>query len=150
MVDINEGIDSTLTLLRMQAGGDQSEVVKEFGSFQPLYCAAGRLNQVFMSILKNAFEAIESADGRIVIRTYSEGVDLCVEIIDNGRGIPPEQLERIFDFDLARSAATVKMGFGLATSYATIQEHGGSIHIDSSVGEGTTVHIRLPRRQRGE
>ena len=150
LVDINEGIDSTLTLLRMQAGGDQIEVVKEFGSFQRLYCAAGRLNQVFMSILKNAVEALGSADGKIVVRTYEDGIDLCVEIIDNGRGIPPEQLERIFNIDLARSAETVKMGFGLATSYATIEDHGGSIHIDSNVGEGTTVHIRLPRRQQGE
>jgi signal transduction histidine kinase len=150
LVDINEGIDSTLTLLRMQAGGDQIEVVEEFGSLQPLYCAAGRLNQVFMNILKNAFEALGSADGKIVVRTYEDGNDLCVDIVDNGRGIPPEQLERIFNIDLARSAETVKMGFGLSTSYATIEDHGGSIHIDSTVGEGTNVHIRLPRRQQGE
>jgi two-component system NtrC family sensor kinase len=72
--DINEGIDSTLTLLRMQAGGDQIEVVEEFGSLQPLYCAAGRLNQVFMSILKNAVKALGSVGGKIVVRTYEDGL----------------------------------------------------------------------------
>ena len=87
--------------------------------------------------------------GRVVINTCDEGSDLCVTVTDNGRGIAPQQLERIFDFDFASTASTtVKMGFGLATSYATVQEHGGQIHIDSTLGESTTVQIRLPRRQR--
>ena len=146
IVDINDGINSAVTLLQMQVSG-KNRAVKEFGTLHPLECAAGRLNQVFMNILKNAVEAFDGAGGRIVIRTYDDGDDLHIEIADNGRGIPSQQLGRIFDFDFAfASSPTVKMGFGLATSYATIDEHGGDIHIDSSVGEGTTVQIRLPRR----
>ena len=148
LVDVNEGMASALTLLQMQEASGV-DVVREFGPVEPLYCSAGRLNQVFMSILKNSCEAIDGDGGRVVINTCDEGSDLCVTVTDNGRGIAPQQLERIFDFDFASTASTtVKMGFGLATSYATVQEHGGQIHIDSTLGESTTVQIRLPRRQR--
>ena len=94
LVDVNEGMASALTLLQMQEASGV-DVVREFGPVEPLYCSAGRLNQVFMSILKNSCEAIDGDGGRVVINTCDEGSDLCVTVTDNGRGIAPQQLERI-------------------------------------------------------
>ena len=68
-----------------------------------------------------------------------------IEITDTGAGIPSDQLERIFDVSFARDS-TVKMGFGLATSQSIVEEHGGQIAIDSQVGQGTAVTVRLPHR----
>ena len=149
LVNINEGIDSAITLLTTQTG-ESIETVRQFGQLAPLYCAVGKLNQAFMNILKNSVEAMEGGSGRIGVTTYEDGDDIVIEVSDSGRGIEPERLRRIFDFDFARSSSTVKMGLGLATAYSVMQEHGGTIHIDSTLGDGTTVTVRLPRRRSGK
>ena len=67
-----------------------------------------------------------------------------VRIRDTGVGIPPAQLERIFDFDFQAGDGRMKMGFGLSTDFKIIQDHKGEIQIDSEVGKGTEVTISLP------
>ena len=97
-VDIHEGIDSALTLLESQMG-EKVAVVKNYGDIEPVYCAPGQLNQVFMHLLKNALQAIEET-GEITISTSGADDMVYVRIRDTGVGIPPAQLDRIFDFDL--------------------------------------------------
>ena len=96
-------------------------------------------------MLKNAAAAIDE-DGEIRIRTSVSEDYAVVRISDNGTGIAPERLERVFDFGFQRSGATVKMGFGLTTSYRILQEHDGDIRIDSALGRGTAVTVLLPAR----
>ena len=139
-VDLHDGLDSAITLLQTQSES-LPDVLKEYGEVPSVYCAGGKVNQVFLSILKNAAAA---EAGEIRIRTSTSGGFVMVEIDDDGVGIPGEKLERIFDFGFRRSGSTVKMGFGLATSYNTVQEHGGDLSLQSEVGRGTQVTIRLP------
>ena len=139
------GIDSALTLLQNQTG-ENITVVKNYGDIRPIYCSPGHLNQVFMHLLKNAIEAIKGI-GEIRISTFEDDDKVCVRISDTGVGIPPEQLERIFDFDFSATRSRVKMGLGLCTDYRIIQDHKGEIQIESEVGKGTGVTISLPNRE---
>ena len=142
MVDLHEGIDSALTLLEPQLG-DRIIVEKSYGQIPPLYCAPAQLNQVFMHLLQNAAQAIDK-QGRIAIKTYQDQETLILKISDTGVGIPPDQLNRIFDFEFANRGARMKMGFGLSVDHTIIKRHQGEMDIESTVGQGTTVTIRLP------
>jgi len=142
VADLHEGIESTLTLLQAQIRDDIT-VVRNFGDLKPIYCSPGQLNQVFLTLLKNAVEAIEGKGG-IRITTFEDQDIMYIQINDTGRGISPEQLERIFDFSFNVVGSRVKMGFGLSTVYKIIQEHKGEIKIESTVGKGTEVTISLP------
>ena len=147
-VDLHEGIDSALTLLKGQLG-EKVAVVKNYGAIEPVYCAPGQLNQVFMHLLKNALQAIEET-GQITISTSRTDDMVYVRITDTGVGIPPAQLERIFDFDFQAGDGRMKMGFGLSTDFKIIQDHGGEIQIESEVGTGTEVTVSLPVTEAGQ
>jgi two-component system, NtrC family, sensor kinase len=120
-------------------------VVKDYADIEPIYCSPCQLNQVFMDLLKNAIEAI-TGSGEIKVRTWGTTDKTWIRIHDSGIGIPPDQLEHIFDFGFNKSGDRAKMAFGLAMDYRIVQEHEGEISIESQVGEGTQVTICLPLR----
>ena len=142
VVDIHEGIDSSLTLLESELKG-RVQVVREYGPLPHLPCYPGQLNQAFINVLKNASQAIEE-EGTITVRTDVLDDRVQVQIVDTGRGIVPDRLERIFDFGFSAGQARVKMGSGLSTVYNIVQRHGGEVAVDSQVGQGTTVTVQLP------
>lgn len=144
MADLRAGLDDTLNLLQQQFGTD-IEVQKEYGEIPQTYCSPGQLNQVFISVLKNAAQAIEGS-GLIVLRVFQEEGEIFVKIRDTGIGIAPERLEKIFDLGFSAKSSRVKMGSGLSMAYRIVQDHGGEIEVKSEVGEGTEVAIRLPVR----
>jgi len=147
-VDLHEGLNSSLTLL----GSDflhGIEIVKEYGDIPGYSCNPSQLNQVFINIIRNAVEAIDTA-GKLVLRTelYQNGAakptDIRIQIADNGRGIAPENLDKLFDFKFSAGQGRMKLGSGLVSAYNIIQEHNGEIKVESQPGEGTTVSILLP------
>ena len=145
MADLHEGIESTLTLLRTQMG-DEITVVREYGALEPTFCSPGQLNQVFMHVLRNAVHSMEGK-GEIHVRTFRRDDRAHIQIRDTGVGIPPEQLEHLFDIGFAAAGSRVGMEFGWSTDYNILQEHMGGIEIESEVGKGTEVTIWLPLRR---
>jgi PAS domain S-box-containing protein len=143
-VNLHDGIESTLMLLQHELK-QRIEIVKNFGDLPEIECIPNQLNQVFMNILMNASQAIESK-GKIIITTRHEGDRVMLEVADNGKGIPQESLVRIFDPGFTTKGVGVGTGLGLSISYRIIQEHGGSIDASSEVGKGTTFTITLPIR----
>ena len=141
-VDITEGIESSLTLMEHEFRGRVS-VETELGDLPAIQCYPGQLNQVFISLLKNAAQSIESS-GTIRIRSWSESDKVVVRVSDTGSGIPREKLDRIFDFGFSAGGTRVKLASGLSTAYNIVQNHNGSIDIESEVGSGTTVSLTLP------
>jgi len=144
MADIHEGIDSALTLLQNRLG-THITAIKNYADIGPTYCSPGQLNQVFMHLLKNAIEAIEGS-GEIEINTFQADGKAWVRIRDTGVGIPPEQLDHLFDFGFNETGARTRMAFGLAMDYRIIQEHHGEIEIESQVGKGTVITVGLPQK----
>jgi two-component system sensor histidine kinase HydH len=99
------------------------------------------LKRALLNLLLNAQEAIEGK-GRVVIEGVREGDRLRLEVRDDGRGIPAEELERVFDVYYSRSKAG--SGLGLPTARRIVEEHGGVLELSSRAGEGTIVTVLLP------
>jgi signal transduction histidine kinase len=168
VVDIHQGIDSTLLILQHRLNATASrpsiEIVKEYGTLPFVECYAGYLNQAFMNILSNAIDAVEQYEvefspdqmkqhpRRIVIHTQlnqanrdADGDRVAIRIIDNGPGIPEEIRGRIFDPFFTTKAVGQGVGLGLSTSYQiVVNKHGGELKCFSQPGQGTEFWIEIP------
>ena len=140
--DLHEGIESALTLMQHELR-DRVEVHKELGTLPLVRCFPAELNQVFMNLLVNAAQAIEH-NGAIMIRTYTEDNFAVVKISDTGKGIPQENLSRIFEPGFTTKGVGTGVGLGLGIAYRIVQHHNGSIEVASEPGKGTTISVRLP------
>jgi len=142
LVDINDLIQTTLELFSPEPTLNL-EIKQELNSLPQIRCKPRELNQVFMTILINASEAIETK-GTITVSTIADDRYIHIKISDSGRGIPPDQLKNIFDIGFSTKDAKVKFNVGLANSYNIIQQHGGEIGATSKVGTGSEFWIKLP------
>ena len=162
-VDIHQGLESTLMLLshRLRANEDRPEItlVKNYGQVPIIECYAGLLNQVFMHILTNALDALDtkvqsnpsSAGGggdsyqiTLSTRVLEDGW-LQIAIADNGFGISPDVQHQIFDPFFTTKEIGQGTGMGLSISHQIITErHQGHLECISSPGEGTEFVIQLP------
>lgn len=104
---------------------------------------SGKLHQVFLNILTNAIQAIKS-DGEIKIKTWIHDNKFMIDIQDNGRGIPPENLTKVTEPFFTTKSPGKGTGMGLSIAYNFILEHKGDFRISSYCNEGTTVSISLP------
>jgi PAS domain S-box-containing protein len=141
-VDLNEGLESTLTLLRHQLKHGV-DVVRRYGSALRADCYPNQLNQVFMNVLQNAIQSMDGK-GTITITSEQRGDEAVIEIRDTGKGIPPEHLTRVFDPGFTTKGVGVGTGLGLSIAYQIMEKHAGAIECRSEVGVGTTFTIRLP------
>lgn len=160
--DINEGIESTLTILehRLKFKQDSSgiKLIKEYGKIPLINCFAGQLNQVFLNIIANAIDAIDEYDrGRtlkeikagpstITITTQVINNDwISIAIADNGPGIAEEVRAKLFDPFFTTKPVGKGTGLGLSISYhIVVEKHRGQIECHSSVGEGTKFLVLIP------
>jgi signal transduction histidine kinase len=142
-VSIHEGIESALTLMQHEIK-EGVQVVKDYGELPRLFCCPGELNQVFMTLLRNASQAIERK-GVITITTGADKENLCVIISDTGKGMNPEELKSLLDFRFTTKQSRVTMATGLVNAYNIIQKHRGHITVESEVGKGTTFTVILPK-----
>ena len=140
-VNIHEGIESTLSLLRHQLK-NRIRIVKCFGDIPEIECYPNELNQVFMNILVNAAQAIKHR-GEITVKTWREGDRVKIAISDTGVGIPPENLSKVFDPGFTTKGVGLGTGLGLSICYKIIQDHRGTIEAESSK-QGTTFTISIP------
>jgi len=140
-VNIHEGIESTITLLRHQLK-NRIRIVKDFADLPEIECFPNQLNQVFMNMLVNGAQAIHER-GTITVRTCRENDTVKISIGDTGVGIPPEHLSKVFDPGFTTKGVGVGTGLGLAICYKIVQDHHGTIEVESS-SKGTTFTILLP------
>jgi signal transduction histidine kinase len=142
--DIHEGLESTLTLIESEVPAG-AEIAREYGKVPACYMYPGELNQVFMNLLLNAIGAV-GVGGVVKIKTWASKGSINIAISDNGKGIPEEQLETLFDPGFTTRKSRVRMRTGLYTSYNIVQKHHGEIRVDSEPGKGTTFTITFPDR----
>lgn len=143
--NLQHGLDATLNIVQNELRY-KAEIVKEYGNLPEVECLPSQLNQVFLNILINASHAIEQ-QGKIFIRTGTEGEQVWIEIEDTGSGIAPENLNRIFDPFFTTKPIGTGTGLGLSLSYGIVQKHRGCIKVNSEPGKGTRFRIWLPIRQ---
>jgi predicted ATPase/signal transduction histidine kinase len=159
--NIHEGIDSTILILkhRLKANGQRPaiEVIINYGNLPLVECFAGQLNQVFMNILANAIDALDESNfgrsfagikaniNRITVTTSTADNLVKITIADNGKGMSEEVERKIFDHLFTTKAVGKGTGLGLAIARQIVVEtHGGTIHVNSTLGQGTEFEIVLP------
>jgi two-component system NtrC family sensor kinase len=144
--DIDRSIDDSLELLRHLLKGNVT-VVKKYGDPGRVRGHAGQINQVFMNLLTNAAQALSGRDAAtITIETRGDADGVEVKIGDNGSGIPPEILPRIWDPFFTTKDVGEGTGLGLSIVHELVERHGGSIGCETKLGEGTTFTVKLPRQ----
>jgi two-component system, NtrC family, sensor kinase len=146
--NLNQVIRDTLSLLEHQFKTAQIAVDMHLAEGLPaIYGNAGKLQQVFLNLLLNAKEAMPGG-GTLRVETLVNGHVEAV-VSDSGTGIAPENMKRIYDpffttKTMPKPGDKRGTGLGLSVSYGIIQEHAGKIHVESSVGAGTTFHLEFP------
>lgn len=143
VVDLHAGIDSTLNIANNEIKY-KAKLVKAYGEIPFVRCNLSQINQVIMNIVVNAAHAIESEPGEIRIGTHQEGDDVCISIADNGVGMEPSTVNKIFDPFYTTKPVGKGTGLGLSLSYNIIKKHQGRIEVNSTPGEGTEFRIWLP------
>ena len=144
LANINDGLTVAVQLLD-PAARRRIEISLELGEVPAIPCYPALLNEAFMNLLLNACQAIKQA-GRVLVSTRRESDHVVVRFQDTGSGIAPEHLPKIFDPGFTTKGVGVGVGLGLAIAYSVIQEHRGSIQVDSRAGQGSTFTIQLPMR----
>lgn len=163
MVDIHEGIDSTLMILKYRIKANEYrpdiQVIKEYETLPQTNCFPGQVNQVFMNILANAIDMFDELAERVsydeletnpqIITIHTEWMTdanaIAIRIRDNGKGMDQSVLEKVFDPLFTTKEIGKGTGLGLAIAHQIIVEvHAGTLDIRSEIGEGTEFYIGLP------
>ncbi|WP_442939457.1 GAF domain-containing sensor histidine kinase [Nostoc sp.] len=161
--NLHEGIESTLLILKYRLKANEKrpaiEVITEYGKLPPVKCFLGQLNQVFMNILANAIDALDTSCERlsfaqaqanhhqILIHTEVSSTQdmVAIRIKDNGQGMPEEIRSRIFDHLFTTKEVGKGTGLGLAIARQIVEEtHNGRLSCNSVLDEGTEFVIEIP------
>lgn len=151
-IDIHRCIESTLNIVHNEIKY-QADLVREYGELPPVTCIPSHVNQVVLNLVVNAAQSYAqraqgSERGVIAVRTGCDAQDptsIWFEVADAGCGIAPENLKRIFDPFFTTKPVGKGTGLGLSVTYGIVKAHGGRIDVSSTVGQGTTFRVILPR-----
>jgi signal transduction histidine kinase len=143
--DLNTTVEHAVMLGRQQALTKSTDItLQKDPSLPEIEHDSDQIHQVLLNLLINALQAVDH-DGKILVSVKAHGNAAIVEVTDNGRGIPPEQLPHIFrPFFTTKGDGT---GLGLSLARRIVEDHQGRIDVVSSVGKGTTFTVVLPLRR---
>lgn len=152
-VDIHRCIESTLNIVHNEIKY-QAALVREYSALPSITCIPSQINQVVLNLVVNAAQSYADLGtrggerGTITVRTGIDEQDAALiwfEVADAGSGIAPENLKRIFDPFFTTKPVGKGTGLGLSVTYGIVRAHGGRIDVSSTVGQGTTFRVTLPR-----
>lgn len=148
-VDLNLTVDFILNFLTYEAARRAVVVLKQFDfSLPTIRLDANILKQVLLNIIMNALQAMEDCGGKLLVETIAAGSEtISFKIADNGSGIPPEAIDRIFDRYFTTKKPGEGTGLGLFVTKNLVENLGGKIEVVSRIGGGTTFTVTLPIRQ---
>jgi len=150
--DVNQTVRDTMALVRSQLESNGIAIEERYDPGLPLLqLDTTRLKQVWLNLFVNAIRAMPRG-GRLAVTTEwlplladrPEDGNVAVRVADTGTGIPPAVLPHIFEPFYTTRPAGQGTGLGLSVSLGIVQDHGGSIDVDSQEGEGTTFTVWLP------
>lgn len=144
-VNVNHVLAECIELVGRQADERQIALMSDLDEMPPIPADPAGLSQAFLNLLTNALDAVESNTGVITVASKYDSMhrNVVVRVIDNGSGIPDDQVDQIFT-PFYSSKGQRGTGLGLAVAKKVFQEHHGKIVLATKVGEGTTFTITLP------
>jgi len=152
-LNINQIIADVLSVTEHSLNMQQVEIIRRFAPYLPkVFGDAEKLSQVFINLFNNAQHAMADHGGRIIITTRQVEGFIEISVMDTGIGIPEEIKGKIFNPFFTTKEVGKGTGLGLSVTYGIIQEHGGTIQVESPLIDpdtqeqfsGTVFHIRLP------
>jgi CheY-like chemotaxis protein len=150
-LDLNAVVADTADMLRRLIGEHLTLETRFAAGGAPVHADLGMMEQVLMNLVVNARDAMPQG-GHVAIETRASAPapgapagTVCLTVRDDGKGIAPEHLPHVFEPFFTTKEVGKGTGLGLATVFGIVQQHGGTIALDSRLGEGTTVEIVLPR-----
>jgi two-component system NtrC family sensor kinase len=144
--DINRGIETALKIAAFHAKKGNISVVKDFSAELPQIMADGnQLQLVFLNLIMNARDAMEDG-GTLTIATALEDEQILIRFADTGSGIAPDVIGKIFRPLFTTKEEGAGTGLGLSISHDIVENHKGTIDVESTPGKGTSFTIRLPLR----
>jgi len=142
-VNINELLASTVQIMHHEVSSKAITIEQRLQPLPTVYCCPGKINQVIHNVLLNAIQASEPGS-KIELRTTPLGDAVQIDCEDHGCGIAESDLSHVFEPFFTTKPVGSGTGLGLAVAYGIIRDHGGSIEVDSELGSGSTLRIRLP------
>ena len=150
---LGDGLNSTLNLVRTNYR-NRVQFDLEVQQDPEVQAVPAQINQVFMNLLVNACQAVvqhhPNGGGKIRIRMWQNGKDLCLSVSDNGQGMPVEVKDRVFEPFFSTKPVGKGTGMGLSISYGIVEAHQGRMEVYSSPGEGSDFRFFLPLAQPGQ
>lgn len=144
-IHVNEVMQATLNLVQGKLRKSTHALHVEYGDSLPLvYGNFRKLEQILMHLLLNAAESLADPSKSLQVRTLQREENVVIEVVDQGRGISPENLPHILDPFFSTKRTHQGAGLGLAISSRLAKEHGGKLLFDSTPQRGTKVELVLP------
>ena len=143
-LDIDKLIDESLALIEHKIKKKNIKIIKNIKVKSKIFGFSTRLQQLFINLLINSSDAMNKEESIININAYEENGEIDIEIIDNGKGIEKEHLNKIFEPFFTTKETGKGTGLGLSISYNIVKEHYGDINVFSEVDKGTKFVIVLP------
>ena len=146
---MTDAVDEVLTLVEIDLRKAHVEVVRAFEPVPPTLCDLGQVAQVVLNLITNARDAMKPSGGRLTIGLRQRYDTIELSVADTGSGIAPEVRDKIFEPFVTTKGSpggsqTPGTGLGLSVSYGIVRDHGGTISVESTLGRGTTMTVRLP------
>ena len=146
--NLEKALESTLAVVWNEIKS-KVEICREFAGVPEIECVGSQINQVFMGLLMNAVYAI-SISGQITLRTGFDEKEVWIEVEDDGCGIAPEHLGRLFEPFFTTRPVGQGTGLGLSLAYSIVHRHQGRIDVRSELGGGSVFRVTLPRVRASE
>jgi len=147
-VHLPDLVDSSLEMIRGRLQRRGIKIELDYGRVPKLRCVSTQLSQVLLNLLVNALQAVESTPkpegGRVGVTVRQAGHELLLEVSDNGCGIEPKEVARIFDPFYTTKPVGEGTGLGLSITHGIVTGHGGRIDVDSRPGAGSRFRVFLP------
>ena len=150
--DLNSIVDQLVRLIRHRLEMNGVQLQLDLAPDLPLlYCDSAQVEQVLLALVSNAVDAMPRG-GNLWLRTrlLPDSGQVEIQVRDDGSGIPPEILPRIFEPFVTTKEEGHSVGLGLAVSHSIIERHGGTINVHSELGRGTTFVVTLPLNGHGD
>jgi two-component system NtrC family sensor kinase len=145
-LDLNKIINESIALVEHTLKKKNITLNKDYDFKNKLYGYSIRIQQMFINLLINAYDAITDSNGIITISGLETSADVMIRIKDNGKGIDPRYMKKIFDPFFTTKGKGKGTGLGLSITYTIVQEHYGDITVNSKPGKGTTFIITFPTK----
>jgi two-component system, NtrC family, sensor kinase len=143
--DVNNVVDRTIRLVQHQLDLNNVQLQIDTSDLPMLHCDPAQVEQVLLALIMNAIDAMPRG-GNLLVRTRSlpQSRQIEIQVRDDGVGIQPDLLPRMFEPFLTTKETGKGVGLGLAISKTIVERHGGVIEVESQPGRGTTFYIFLP------